>query len=34
MDNKEDASWLLSNEGRNTIIDIHVEGIKKYIESL
>ena len=34
MDNKEDATWLLSNEGRNTIIDIHVEGIKKYIESL
>lgn len=34
MDNKEDAAWLLSNEGRNTITDIHVEGIKKYIASL
>lgn len=34
MDNKDDASWLLSNEGRNTITDIHVEGIKKYIASL
>ncbi len=34
MDNKEDATWLLSNEGRNIITDIHVEGIKKYIASL
>lgn len=34
MDNKEDAQWLLSDEGRNTITKIHVEGIKNYISSL
>lgn len=34
MDNKENVEFLLSEEGKNTIIDLHVEGIKKYIESL
>lgn len=34
MDNKEDCMWLLSDEGVNSIIDIHVKGIKKYIESI
>ncbi len=34
MDNKSDVEFLLSYEGKRTIIDLHVEGIKKYIESL
>lgn len=34
MDNKENVEFLLSEEGKKTIIDLHVEGIKKYIESL
>ena len=34
MDNKNDVEFLLSDEGKRTIIDLHVEGIKKYIESL
>ena len=34
QDNKEDVDWLLSEEGRKAITDIHVKGIKKYIASL
>lgn len=34
MDNKSDCEWLLSDNGRNYIIDIHVKGIKKYIDNL
>lgn len=34
MDNKEEVEYLLSEEGKNSIIDLHVEGIKKYIDSL
>ena len=34
MDNKGNVEFLLSEEGKKTIIDLHVEGIKKYIESL
>lgn len=34
MDNKEECEWLLSDEGRQTIINIHVQGIINYIEQL
>ena len=34
MDNKKDVEYLLSEEGKRNIIDLHVEGIKKYIDSL
>jgi N-acetylmuramoyl-L-alanine amidase len=32
MDNKADVDWLLSPCGRDTIVRLHVEGIKKYVE--
>lgn len=31
QDNREDMEWLLSNAGRDAIVKLHVEGIKKYI---
>ena len=31
QDNKEDVDYLLSEEGRRAIIDLHVEGIVNYI---
>lgn len=31
QDNKEDVKYLLSDEGKNDVVNIHVEGIKKYI---
>lgn len=34
QDNKEDVDWLLSEEGKQTITDIHVNGIINYIKSL
>ena len=34
QDNKEDADYLLSEEGRKAIADLHVEGIRNYVESL
>jgi N-acetylmuramoyl-L-alanine amidase len=34
QDNKEDVEWLLSEEGKKTITDIHVLGIENYIKSL
>lgn len=34
MDNKEEVEYLLSEEGKKTIINLHVEGIKRYINSL
>lgn len=34
MDNLDDCGFLLSDEGRNVIKRLHVEGIIKYIESL
>ena len=34
QDNKEDVSFLLSLEGRNAIIRLHVEGIINYIKSM
>jgi N-acetylmuramoyl-L-alanine amidase len=32
QDNKDDVEFLLSEEGKQTIIDLHVEGITRYIE--
>lgn len=34
MDNKEEVEYLLSEEGKKSIIDLHVEGIKQYIDNL
>ena len=34
QDNRQDVDFLLSDEGRHTIAQLHVEGIIKYIESL
>lgn len=34
QDNKEDVQWLLSEEGKQTITDVHVSGITNYIMSL
>lgn len=31
QDNKEDVDWLLSTVGRNAIVKLHVEGLKKYV---
>lgn len=31
QDNREDVAWLLSEEGKATIVKIHVEGIKRYV---
>lgn len=31
QDNKEDVDFLLSEEGKNTVVRIHVEGIIKYL---
>lgn len=31
QDNKEEVAWLLSDEGREAIVTLHVEGIKAYI---
>lgn len=31
QDNKEDVDYLLSEQGRENIVRLHVEGIKKYI---
>ncbi|MCM1452836.1 MAG: N-acetylmuramoyl-L-alanine amidase, partial [Clostridium sp.] len=33
MDNREDLEIMLSDEGIETIADIHVEGILKYIKN-
>ena len=34
QDNKEDVDYLLSDEGRKAIVDLHVEGIENYIKSV
>ncbi len=34
QDNRADVDFLLSEEGRKAIVDLHVEGVIKYIESL
>lgn len=31
QDNREDVDWLLSAEGREAVVRLHVEGIKDYI---
>lgn len=32
QDNMKDVAWLLSPEGRESIVRLHVDGIKRYIE--
>jgi len=32
MDNKNDVDFLLSEKGMETVTDIHINGILKYIE--
>lgn len=32
MDNKEDCAWLLSEAGKQTIVDVHVEAIKEWLK--
>ena len=32
--NKKECEWLMTDEGRQVIADIHIEGIKRIIESL
>ena len=34
QDNKENVDWLLSEEGMQTITDIHVQGIENYVNSI
>lgn len=34
MDNKEDCDFLLSETGKNMIVDLHVAVIEKYVNSL
>ena len=34
QDNKQDVEWLLSEEGKQAIVNIHIKGILKYIKSL
>jgi N-acetylmuramoyl-L-alanine amidase len=34
QDNKDDVQWLISDEGVDTLVSIHVNGIKEYIKSL
>lgn len=34
QDNKEDVEYLLSREGKQAVVQIHVDGIIKYLESL
>ena len=32
MDNKEDCKYLLSEEGKRTIVEVHCEAIMKFLE--
>jgi N-acetylmuramoyl-L-alanine amidase len=34
MDNKKDAEWLLSDEGKHEIERLHLEGILEYIKEI
>ncbi|MBR4668690.1 MAG: N-acetylmuramoyl-L-alanine amidase, partial [Butyrivibrio sp.] len=34
MDNHEDCDFLLTQEGQQTLIDLHVDGITTYLSSL
>lgn len=33
MDNKSDCDWLLSDEGKEAIVQLHIEGIVNYINN-
>ena len=33
QDNKEDVEWLLTEKGKQTIVDLHVEVIKQYLNT-
>ena len=33
QDNKEDVEWLLTERGKQTIVDLHVEVIKQYLNT-
>ena len=33
MDNKEECAWLLSEQGKEQVVDLHVAAITKYVES-
>lgn len=33
QDNREDAAWLMTEKGKQTIVDLHVVAIEKYIAS-
>lgn len=34
QDNKSDVDFLLSKEGHNAVVDLHVKGVDKYVKSL
>lgn len=34
QNNRENCKWLLSEEGKKTIVDVHVQGIEDYIKSV
>jgi N-acetylmuramoyl-L-alanine amidase len=34
QDNKEDVEFLLSEKGKQTITEVHVEGILTYLKTL
>ena len=34
MDNQEDVAFLESAEGSQAIVDLHVEGIRQYLNNL
>jgi N-acetylmuramoyl-L-alanine amidase len=34
MDNKEDVKLLLSEEGKNKIVNLHVKGILTYLDKI
>lgn len=33
QDNKQDVAWMLTEEGKQTLVDVIVNGVKKYIQS-
>ena len=34
MDNQEDCAFLLSEEGRQSLVDLHIDGITAYLSTL
>lgn len=34
QDNKQDVEWLLTEKGKDTLVRLHINGIKNYIKSL